>query len=40
MINNEKLIQSASDKALQQNIKTKIDSGKSSKQAASIVYNI
>lgn len=36
----EKLIQSASDKALQQNIKTEIDSGKSPKQAAAIAYSI
>ena len=36
----EKLIQSSSDKALQQNIKTEIDSGKSPKQAAAIAYNI
>lgn len=36
----EKLIQSSSDKALQQNIKTEIDSGKSPKQAAAIAYSI
>ena len=36
----EKLIQSSSKKALQQNIKTEIDSGKSPKQAAAIAYSI
>ena len=36
----EKLIQSSSNKALQQNIKTEIDSGKSPKQAAAIAYSI
>ena len=37
---NEKLIHSPSDKALQQNIKTEIDSGKSPKQAAAIAYSV
>ena len=37
---NEELLQSASDKAFQQNIKTEIDSGKSPKQAAAIAYSI
>ena len=36
----ESLIQSSSNKALQQNIKTEINSGKSPKQAAAIAYNI
>ena len=36
----ERLIQCSSNKALQQNIKTEIDSGKSPKQAAAIAYSI
>ena len=36
----EKLVQSSSKKALQQNIKTEIDSGKSPEQAAAIAYDI
>ena len=36
----EKLIQSSSDKALQQNIETEIKAGKSPKQAAAIAYSV
>ena len=36
----EELIQSSSNKALQQNIKTEINSGKAPKQAAAIAYSI